>query len=146
MAGRLAGKRALVTAAGQGIGRATVEAFVREGADVIATDRNAERLQGLPALEASPLDVTDRRAIRALAGELRQIDVLFNCAGVVHHGTILDCAEADWDASLRVNVTSMYYTISEFLPGMLAQGSGSIINMSSVASSVTAAPNRCAYG
>ncbi|HVO16940.1 MAG TPA: SDR family oxidoreductase [Alphaproteobacteria bacterium] len=148
MSGRLAGKRALVTAAAQGIGRATAEAFAREGARVIATDVNDNGLASLPSAVAKHhLDVTDAKAIEALARELGALDVLFNCAGYVHQGTILDCAEKDWDFSFTLNVRSMYLVIRAFLPAMLASGrGGSIINMSSVVSSLKGAPNRFAYG
>ena len=148
MSGRLAGKTALVTAAAQGIGRATAEAFAREGAKVVATDVNDKALAALPAvIEKRRLDVTDAGAIEALARELGALDVLFNCAGYVHQGTILDCAEKDWDFSFALNVRSMYLVIRAFLPAMLASGKGgSIINMSSVVSSLKGAPNRFAYG
>jgi 2-keto-3-deoxy-L-fuconate dehydrogenase len=146
MAGRLAGKRALVTAAGQGIGRATAEAFVREGAQVMATDIRADSLQTLSGCETHQLDVTDNRSILELADRLGSIDVLFNCAGIVHHGTILDCDEEDWDLGLTINAKSMYYMIRAFLPGMVDKGGGSIVNMSSLASSVRGVPNRFAYG
>jgi 2-keto-3-deoxy-L-fuconate dehydrogenase len=143
MSGRLTGKRALVTAAGQGIGRASAEAFAREGAHVIATDIDPRLLAG--AAEAHALDVTDREAVRALAARVGAIDILFNCAGYVHHGTILDCDDADWDRSMAINARGMYYAIRAFLPGMIARGAGSIINMSSIASSVRGVPNRFAY-
>jgi 2-keto-3-deoxy-L-fuconate dehydrogenase len=148
MAGRLAGKKALVTAAGQGMGRATVEAFAREGSAVIATDVDETKLAGLPAgVVTRRLDVKDKAAIEALAKELGAIDVLFNCAGFVHHGTILDCADKDWDFSLDLNLRSMFWMIRAFLPAMLASGKGaSIINMASVASSVKGVPNRFVYG
>jgi 2-keto-3-deoxy-L-fuconate dehydrogenase len=146
VAGRLAGKRALVTAAGQGIGRASVEAFVREGADVIATDLDAALLGTLTGCATRALDVTDASAIDALAAEAGPLDVLFNCAGIVHAGTVLDCTDRDWERAFAVNATAMFHTIRAFLPGMLARGRGSIINMSSVASSVTGVPNRFAYG
>lgn len=146
MAGRLAGKRALITAAGQGIGRASAEAFLREGAGLVATDLEVGLLAGLTGAETRRLDVTDSAAISALAVELGPVDILFNCAGVVHSGTVLDCSDADWDRAFQINVTAMFHTIRAFLPGMLARGHGSIINMSSVASSVTGVPNRFAYG
>ena len=148
MAGRLNGKRALVTAAGQGIGRAAALAFAAEGASVLATDIAEDKLAPLAeALIATRhLDVTDEGAIVALADELGAIDVLFNCAGFVHHGTILDCAPVEWDASFVLNVRSMYLTIRAFLPKMVERGSGaSIINMSSTVSSVKGVPNRCVY-
>lgn len=149
MTDRLKGKTALVTAAGQGIGRATVEAFLREGAQVIATDINEAQLVQLAALEhcrSSRLDVTDAAAIAALAASVGPIDVLFNCAGYVAGGSILECDEAAWDFSFNLNARSMYRTMRAFLPGMLERGAGSIINMSSVASSVKGAPNRFVYG
>jgi 2-keto-3-deoxy-L-fuconate dehydrogenase len=145
VAGRLSGKRALITAAAQGIGRASAEAFRREGASVIATDIDDKRLAGLEGCECHRLDVTDPDAIRALADRVGPLDVLFNCAGVVFGGTILDCSRADWDTSLSLNVTAMFHTIRAFLPGMLQRGSGSIVNMSSVASSAAGVPNRFAY-
>jgi 2-keto-3-deoxy-L-fuconate dehydrogenase len=145
MAGRLAGKTALVTAAGQGIGRASAEAFAREGAKVIATDLNARLLETLSTCDTHALDVTDGQAIAALAERVGPLDVLFNCAGYVHHGTILDCDEASWDRSLTLNAKAMYYTIRAFLPAMLERRRGSIINMSSIASSVRGVPNRFAY-
>lgn len=149
MAGRLQGKTALITAAGQGIGRATVEAYLNEGAQVIATDINDTLLAALdllPGCTARKLDVTDGAAIAALAKEIGTIDILFNCAGYVDSGSILECSEAAWDFSFDLNVRSMYRLISAFLPGMVAQGAGSIINMSSVASSIKGAPNRFVYG
>jgi 2-keto-3-deoxy-L-fuconate dehydrogenase len=146
MAGRLAGKRALITAAGQGIGRASAEAFVREGADVFATDLDPSLLDALQGCERRALDVTDGARIDALAAELGAVDILFNCAGIVHGGTILECGPEDWQRAFAVNVTAMYRMIRAFLPAMLARQRGSIINMSSVASSVTGVPNRFAYG
>ena len=145
MAGRLAGKVAVLTAAAAGIGRATAEAFAVEGAKVIATDLNLNGLKGL-AGEARQLDVRSSEAVAALAREVGPIDVLFNCAGFVHHGTILDCAEADWDFSFDLNVKSMHRTIRAFLPGMLEKGGGSIVNIASAASSVRGIPNRYLYG
>jgi len=145
MAGRLAGKVALLTAAAAGIGRATAEAFAAEGAKVIATDLNLDGLKGL-ASEVRQLDVRSSEAVAALAREVGPIDVLFNCAGFVHHGTILDCAEADWDFSFDLNVKSMHRTIRAFLPGMLEKGGGSIVNVASAASSVRGVPNRYLYG
>lgn len=147
---RLQGKRALITAAGQGIGRATALAFAREGAEVLATDVNADALQAL-AGEASgirvrSLDVTRADAIAALAQEEAGFDVLFNCAGIVHHGSLLDCDENTWARSWDLNVTSMYRLIRGLLPGMIAAGGGSIINMASAASSVKGVPNRFVYG
>jgi 2-keto-3-deoxy-L-fuconate dehydrogenase len=152
MAGRLSGKTALVTAAAQGIGRASAVAFAREGARVIATDINLEKLAGLAresgeGVMTRQLDATDGAAIAALAAELGAIDVLMNCAGFVHHGTVLDCTERDWDFTMTLNVKSMYFTIRTFLPAMLAHGKGaSIINISSGASSVRGIPNRFVYG
>ena len=143
---RLAGKTALITAAAQGIGRAAAELFASEGARVIATDINLDLLQTLENCETRQLNVLDPDAIKALSEEVGPVDILFNCAGYVHNGTILDCAEQDWQFSLDLNVTSMYRMIRAFLPGMLTTGKGSIINMSSVASSIKGAPNRFAYG
>ena len=148
VAGRLQGKTALVTAAAQGIGEATARAFAAEGAAVLATDINAARLAALDAvagIRTEVLDVTDAAAVAALAAAYRP-QVLFNCAGFVHHGSILDCAESDWDFSFELNVKSMYRTIRAFLPAMLAHGGGSIVNMASVASSVKGVPVRCVYG
>ncbi len=152
MADRLKGKTALVTAAAQGIGRASALAFAAEGARVVATDINAAKLEELSqaargALDIRRLDVTDAAAVAALAGELGAIDVLFNCAGFVHHGTVLQCSEKDWEFTMNLNLRSMYLTIRAFLPAMLKRGTGaSIINMSSGASSVKGAPNRFVYG
>lgn len=143
---RLAGKTALVTAAAQGIGRATVEAFQREGATVIAADIRTELLEGVDGLTVRQLDVTDREAVKAIAEEFPNVDVLYNCAGFVHAGTILDCDEDAWDFSNALNVTAQYRMIRAFLPRMIANGGGSIINMSSVCSSIKAVPNRFAYG
>jgi 2-keto-3-deoxy-L-fuconate dehydrogenase len=146
VSGRLAGRTALVTAAGQGIGRASAEAFARERARVIATDRDAALLASLDGCETHVLDVTDGPGIIAFAAAIGAIDVLFNCAGVVANGTILECSEEDWDRSVDLNAKGMYRVIRAFLPGMLERGRGSIINMSSVASSVTGVPSRFAYG
>jgi len=146
---RLAGKTAFLTAAGQGIGRATAEAFVREGARVVATDINASLLQSLAAdtgCTTRVLDVTDAAAIAAAAQAVGTIDILFNSAGVVHAGTVLDCTEDEWAFGFELNVRSQYRTIKAFLPAMLAQGRGSIINVASVAGSVKAVPNRFVYG
>ena len=145
MVGRLAGKVALLTAAAAGIGRATAEAFAAEGARVVATDLNLDGLKGL-ACEARRLDVRSTEAVAALAREVGPIDILFNCAGFVHHGTILDCTEGDWDFSFDLNVKSMHRTIRAFLPGMLEKGGGSIVNIASAASSVRGIPNRYLYG
>ena len=146
--GRLSGKKALITAAGAGIGRASAEAFAREGAHVIATDINADALSALTGanIETQALDVTDPAAIARLFAAHADLDILFNVAGWVHHGTIEQCERADWDRSLLINLTSMYETCRAVLPNMLAKGGGVIVNMSSVASSVTGAPNRFAYG
>ena len=143
---RLSNKKALVTAAGQGIGRAVAALFAGEGAAVVATDINATALQTLTGCRTRRLDVTDKTAIETLAADLGAVDILFNCAGYVANGTVLECDEKDWDFSFELNVKSMYRTIKAFLPAMLAAGGGSIINMSSVASSVSAAPNRFVYG
>jgi len=150
MSGRLAGKIALVTAAGQGIGRATAIAFADEGAVVWATDISEPLLETLshdwPGIRTHRLDVRESQAVAAFAVEVGTIDVLFNCAGYVHHGNILDCAEKDWDFSFDLNVKSMYRTCRAFLPAMLKAGKGSIINVSSAVSSIKGVPNRFAYG
>jgi len=145
MAGRLSGKVALLTAAAAGIGRATAEAFAREGARVVATDIDVDGLAGLEA-DRRKLDVRSSEAVAALARDIGAIDVLFNCAGFVHHGTVLDCSDADWDFSFDLNVKSMHRTIRAFLPGMLEKGVGSIVNIASGASSVRGIPNRYVYG
>jgi 2-keto-3-deoxy-L-fuconate dehydrogenase len=144
--GRLDGKTCLVTAAGQGIGRASALAMAAQGARVIATDINEAALAGLDGCETRRLDVRDGAAIAALAAEIGASDALFNCAGFVANGTILDCDEAQWDFSFDLNVKAMYRMIRAFLPGMIEKGGGSIINMSSVASSIIGAPNRFVYG
>lgn len=146
--GRMQGKSALVTAAGQGIGRASALAMAREGAHVIATDVNEAALAELAkeGLKTRALDVRDPASIAAAVAAIGPVDVLFNCAGFVAAGTILDCDEDQWAFSLDLNMTAMYRMCRAFLPGMLAAGSGSIINMASVASSVIAAPNRFVYG
>jgi 2-keto-3-deoxy-L-fuconate dehydrogenase len=150
--GRLEGKRAFLTAAAQGIGRATAEAFLREGAEVIATDLDRGKLEGLAgAARLEALDVRDTAAVNALAKSVGEIDVLFNCAGFVHHGTVLECSEEDWDFTFDVNVKSMHRTIRAFLPGMLTRAkargtSGAIVNIASGASSIRGIPNRYAYG
>jgi len=143
--GRLDHKAALITGAGAGIGRATAQAFAREGCRVVATDVDPSKLEGLPG-ERRPLDVRSTAAVRELAHSIGPIDILFNCAGFVHHGTVLDCSDEDWDYSFDVNVKSMHRTIQAFLPGMLERGRGSIINVSSGASSVRGFPNRYVYG
>jgi 2-keto-3-deoxy-L-fuconate dehydrogenase len=150
MSGRLAGKIALVTAAGQGIGQATAVAFADEGATVWATDINETALKALsverPGIRARRLDVRESQDVDKIATELGSLDVLFNCAGFVHNGSILECAEKDWDFSFDLNVKSMYRTCRAFLPAMLRAGKGNIINMSSVASSIRGAPHRFVYG
>ncbi|MFP5512089.1 MAG: SDR family oxidoreductase, partial [Alphaproteobacteria bacterium] len=149
MAGRLQGKTAIVTAAAQGMGRAAALAFAEEGASVLATDINdglLEELAGTPGIVTRRLDVCDPAAIRAFAAEVPAPSVLFNCAGYVHAGTVLDCDEDAFDFSVTLNVRSMYRMIRAFLPGMLEAGGGSIVNMSSVASSIIGAPNRFIYG
>jgi 2-keto-3-deoxy-L-fuconate dehydrogenase len=143
---RLAGKTALITAAGQGIGRATAELFAVEGAKVWATDLNAAALAGLQGCETVALDVRDQRMVDDVVAETAGVDVLFNCAGMVAAGTILDCEESEWTASWDLNVSGMYRLIRAALPGMLARGGGSIINMASVASSIKGVPDRFAYG
>jgi 2-keto-3-deoxy-L-fuconate dehydrogenase len=149
MADRLAGKIALLTAAGQGIGKATALAFAAEGAVVHATDVNAKALEQLAAesgtIQTQLLDVRDDEAIQQAVNKIGKVDVLFNCVGYVHHGTILDCADKDWEFSFDINVKSMYRTCRAVLPGMLKAGTGNIINMSSGASSIKAAANRFVY-
>ena len=153
MGTRLAGKKALVTAAGQGIGRAVAETFAREGAQVLATDINAKALAGLdgtPGVTTRLLDVTDAAAIDALAAEVGAVQVLFNGAGFVHAGSVLECSEADWDFAFTLNVRSMYRLIRACLPAMLkhheqGHGGASIINVSSAASSIKGVPNRFVY-
>jgi 2-keto-3-deoxy-L-fuconate dehydrogenase len=141
----LKGKVAVLTAAAAGIGRATAEAFAEEGAHVIATDLDVSKLAGLKG-DLRSLDVLSSEAVNALAREVGPIDILFNCAGFVHHGTAITTSEKDWDFSFDLNVKSMHRTISAFLPGMLAKGGGSIVNISSGAGSVRGIPNRYAYG
>jgi 2-keto-3-deoxy-L-fuconate dehydrogenase len=149
MAGRLAGKTAFITAAAQGMGQAAALAFAREGARVWATDMNAQALKsidGKDGIRTRVLDVTDEAAIARVAQEVGDIDVLFNCAGIVHNGSILEATLKDWDQAFAVNVKSMFLVTRAFLPGMLKKQNGSIINMSSVASAIRGLPNRCVYG
>jgi len=146
---RLAGKTAFITAAGQGMGRAAALAFAREGAKVWATDMNAKtvaELEGKEGIRSRALDVTDESAINKLAAEVGAVDVLFNCAGIVHHGSILDATSKDWEQAFAVNTKSMFLVSKAFIPGMLKKGKGSIINMASVASSLKGLPNRFVYG
>jgi 2-keto-3-deoxy-L-fuconate dehydrogenase len=146
---RLKDKVCLVTAAGQGIGAATARAFAREGATVWATDVDESKLAGLDGvagIKTAKLDVLDKAAIGQLVGRIGTIDVLFNCAGIVHHGTVLDATDEQWQFALNLNVRSMFWSIQAVLPGMLAKGGGSIVNMSSAASSVKGAALRCIYG
>jgi 2-keto-3-deoxy-L-fuconate dehydrogenase len=151
---RLKGKRAFITAAGQGMGRAAAIAFAAEGAQVWATDVNTEALRSLEGMLGTTtggvttrvLDVTDSGAVERVAKEAGDVNVVFNCAGIVHHGTIMECSEQDWDRSFDLNIKSMYRVTRAFLPGVLRQQNGSIINMASVASSLRGLPNRLAYG
>ena len=146
---RLKGKVCVVTAAGQGIGAATARAFAREGASVWATDLDSEKLKalgGVSGITTRRLDVLDKAAIGAFAAEVGATDVLFNCAGFVHHGSVLDATDEQWQVGFNLNVRSMFWTIQAFLPAMLAKGSGSIVNMSSAASSVKGAALRFVYG
>jgi 2-keto-3-deoxy-L-fuconate dehydrogenase len=145
MSDRLKGKIALVTAAGQGIGRAIADKFASEGAAVIATDLDASKLYGLHA-KLHKLDVRSEHDIEALGREVGAIDILVNCAGYVHQGSVLDCTDKDWDFSFDLNVKSMHRMIRAFLPAMLEKKSGSIINISSAVSSIRGVPNRYAYG
>jgi 2-keto-3-deoxy-L-fuconate dehydrogenase len=142
---RLQGKIALVTAAGQGIGRATAEAFAREGATVIATDLKPELLEGFPG-RVEKLNALEKSEIVGLINSLERVDILFNCAGFVHHGTILDATDEQWDFAFNLNVRSMFWAMQAVLPKMITAGGGSIINVSSVASSIKGAPNRFVYG
>jgi 2-keto-3-deoxy-L-fuconate dehydrogenase len=149
MSDRLKGKRAFVTAAAVGIGRACAVAFAREGATVFATDIDEEKLALLKqegVAEVAPLDVRDTAAITAMAKRAGKTDILLNAAGFVHHGTVLDCSDDDWDFSFDLNVKSMHRTIRAFLPGMLEAGGGSIVNISSAAGVFKAAPHRYVYG
>jgi 2-keto-3-deoxy-L-fuconate dehydrogenase len=149
MTGRLAGKKAIITAAAQGIGRATAEAFLAEGAEVIATDINMDLLTDLadrPRTKIDQLDALDPTAIEAAAKRHGTVDILFNCAGFVHHGTILDAQDDEWDFAFELNVKAMYRMSRAFLPAMIENGGGAIINMSSVASSVKGIVDRCVYG
>lgn len=142
---RLQGKRAFVTAAGQGIGRAIAEAYVREGALVVATDLNADLLRGLDGAETASLDVTDKAALTQTIQNAAP-DVLVNCAGFVHAGALLEATDADFDFAFTLNVRSQFHTMQAALPGMLERGGGSIVNIASVAGTIVAAPNRCIYG
>lgn len=145
---RLQGKTVLATACGQGIGKATALRMAQEGGRVFATDIDGDALEaiaGTPGIETRILDATAKDAITALVTEIGTVDVLFNCAGFVHSGTILDTTEEEWAFAFNLNVTSMFHTIRAVLPGMLAAGKGSIVNMSSVAGPVTGAPDRCTY-
>ena len=150
MSGRLEGKKIVVTAAGQGIGKATAIAFHNEGAHVIATDLNEKTLADLnkeyPNIKIKSLDSTDNKAILDFVKTLDEVNVLFNAVGFVHHGTILDCEEKDWDFSFDVNIKSMYFMCRAILPLMVKQNGGSIINVSSIASSLKGLPNRFVYG
>jgi 2-keto-3-deoxy-L-fuconate dehydrogenase len=148
MAGRLEGKRCFVTAAGQGIGRASALAMAAEGAQVVATDRDAGKLAGLEAhgIAVRALDVLDDAAVEAAIAEAGPLDVLFNCAGFVHQNTALTCTDQEWDFAFALNVRAMWRTIRAALPGMTARGGGSIVNMASACSSVKGAPNRFLYG
>lgn len=146
MSNRLAGKTAVVTAAGQGIGRAIATAYRDAGARVFATDLDMSKLEGFDGVEASALDVTDKVAVNALAEQVGRVDILTNVAGFVHHGDILTATEDEWDFAFNLNVKSMFHTIRAFLPDMIAGGGGAIVNMASVASHLAGVPNRVAYG
>ncbi|MCX7315376.1 MAG: SDR family oxidoreductase [Hyphomicrobiales bacterium] len=146
MAKRLQGKVAVVTAAGQGIGRAIAEAFVAEGATVWATDRDVDKLDGLARAKRRKLDVLSDRAVAAFAEKIGPVDILVNAAGFVHHGTVMECDNAAWDFSFDLNVKSMHRMLRAFIPGMLAKGHGSVVNIASGAGSVRGIPNRYVYG
>jgi 2-keto-3-deoxy-L-fuconate dehydrogenase len=146
MAKRLQGKIAVVTAAGQGIGRAIAEAFVAEGATVWATDRDVDKLDGLARAKRRKLDVLSDRAVAAFAEKIGPVDILVNAAGFVHHGTVMECDNAAWDFSFDLNVKSMHSMLRAFIPGMLAKGHGSVVNIASGAGSVRGIPNRYVYG
>ena len=146
MAKRLQGKIAVVTAAGQGIGRAIAEAFVDEGATVWATDRDVDKLDGLARAKRRKLDVLSDRAVAAFAEKIGPVDILVNAAGFVHHGTVMECDNAAWDFSFDLNVKSMHRMLRAFIPGMLAKGHGSVVNIASGAGSVRGIPNRYVYG
>ena len=150
MSGRLQHKLALVTAAGQGIGRAIAEAFAAEGATVIATDVEENKLAGMQSAKRLKLDVRSTQAVekmaKDIASEFGALDVLVNCAGFVHHGSVLECSEQDWDFTFDLNVKSMHRTIKAFLPGMLEKKAGSIVNISSAVSSIRGVPDRYVYG
>jgi 2-keto-3-deoxy-L-fuconate dehydrogenase len=148
MSDRLKGKRAFITAGAAGIGRACALAFAREGASVFATDLNETGLSelGRDGIEIAKLDVRDSAAVAAVAGRVGKVDILLNAAGFVHHGTVLECSDDDWDFSFDINVKSMHRTLRAFLPGMLERGSGSIVNIASAAGVFKAAPNRYVYG
>ncbi len=146
MAKRLQGKVAVVTAAGQGIGRAIAEAFVAEGATVWATDRDVEKLDGLARAKRRKLDVLSDRAVASFAEKIGPVDILVNAAGFVHHGTVMECDNAAWDFSFDLNVKSMHRMLRAFIPGMLAKGHGSVVNIASGAGSVRGIPNRYVYG
>lgn len=149
MNGRLSGKKALITAAGQGIGRAVAVLFSGEGAEVFATDlesRKLEDLTSVPGMTTAAFDVTDRARLEEITRLAGPVDVLFNCAGIVPEGTILEASDADWEQAIAVNLIAMARLIRRFLPGMIERGQGSIVNMASVASSLRGVPSRCAYG
>ena len=146
MAGRLQGKRAFVSGAGQGIGRASAVAMAAEGAEVLATDRDGAKLAGLAGMRTEALDMLDDAPVARVLGAAGPIDVLFNCAGFVHQNTALTCTDADWDFAFALNVRSLWKASAAVLPGMIERGRGSIIHMASAASSIKGAPNRFVYG